>query len=161
MNVIRTRKRMKAGDGCKGCTPRHFAQLVACFSWSLQGSQWRRFIPPKRRGSVRATRRYNQQDRIFVIIAVRTSNKTWRRMVAWWMKWKGFGRNRLWPNLRHSSSIPLEGLRNITKNFWELNPGPSEHELGVPVALERDLQCFMMMMTTTTIVVACRAVGMQ
>jgi hypothetical protein len=31
------------------------------------------------------------------------------------MNWKGFGRRRLWPNLRYYLRICLQGLRNPTK----------------------------------------------
>jgi hypothetical protein len=55
------------------------------------------------------------------------------------MNRKGCGRKRPWPNLRYYSSICLEGLRNITKNFIQdtgfpgqnLNPVPPEYEAGV------------------------------
>jgi hypothetical protein len=55
------------------------------------------------------------------------------------MNWKGCGRKRSWPNERCYFGIFLEGLRKTKKNLsqdsWspgrDLNPGPSEYEVGV------------------------------
>jgi hypothetical protein len=48
----------------------------------------------------------------------------------WMMNWKGSGRKRSWPNLRHYLSICLEGLKKTTKtlNQGYLNPVPPEYE---------------------------------
>jgi hypothetical protein len=37
-----------------------------------------------------------------------------RRMIGWTMNWKGYGRKRSWPNLRHHTGIWLEGRRKTT-----------------------------------------------
>jgi hypothetical protein len=37
------------------------------------------------------------------------------------MNWKGFGRNRSWPNLRRYSGIRLEGLRKIMKTIVRIS----------------------------------------
>jgi hypothetical protein len=55
------------------------------------------------------------------------------------MNWKGYGRKRQWPKLRHHPGICLEGLRKTKKNLSQdkgspgrdFNPGPPEYEAGV------------------------------
>jgi hypothetical protein len=55
------------------------------------------------------------------------------------INWKGRGRKRLLPNLRHYHEIYLQGLRETTKNInqymlspsRDLNPVPHEYEAGV------------------------------
>jgi hypothetical protein len=54
------------------------------------------------------------------------------------MNWKGFERKLQWPNFKYYSSIRLQGLRTITKNFiqcswftdWRFNPWPTEYKSG-------------------------------
>jgi hypothetical protein len=70
------------------------------------------------------------------------------------MDWEGFGRKRLWPNLRYYLSICLEGLIKTTKNLRpdsrspgrDLNPGPPEYE-GVLTDVSKILSALIIIMS--------------
>jgi hypothetical protein len=40
------------------------------------------------------------------------------------MNWKGYGRKRLWPNLRYYPGICMEGLRKTTKSLTQAIRSP-------------------------------------
>jgi hypothetical protein len=48
------------------------------------------------------------------------------------MNWTGCGRQRSWPNLRHYSSICLDGLRKITDLGQDSMSEDRELNLGTP-----------------------------
>jgi len=55
----------------------------------------------------------------------------------WTVNWRGYGRKCSWPNMKYSTEVFLEGLRNITETiasrvtvFQYVSLGPSIREAG-------------------------------
>jgi hypothetical protein len=66
---------------------------------------------------------------------------TYRRMMRWWLNWKGGARKWSWPKLRYYPGIWPKRLRKTKRNSQDsqphdryLNPGPPQYEAGVPTA---------------------------
>jgi hypothetical protein len=70
----------------------------------------------------------------------------------WPVNRKGFGRKRLWPNVRYYPGICLDGLRKTTESLIQdsrspdrdLNPGPPEYEAGALTTRPSEFRMFVM-----------------